>query len=418
MSGFSVVTNFRTTLASSITSTQTNIPVSSVTTTDGHVLTMSDLGNEVYIVVSPGGADMEIIKCTNVSNSPPTFTASVRGMAFYGITETAVPANQKAHNAGSVVIITNAHYVLERFVDKEGNETVGGNKTWTGTQTFQAKVTAPGDNTNRPTLTADNDTVTDTDLITFGQLARTVIAGGNPATDTQLGLVKLSSASSTPLEPVVLNDDEVSATAAPNKVPRADGSGKLSSGWGGAASGLATLDGSDLVVQNPANATTTPTDAKIPIQNLNKVAWNNSAPATGALTSFDGTHWNPLAIGTTGYAVRSNGTNPAYDAIGSNLNAPTRAIGNVYQNGSKFRLAFLSVRLGTTAGNTTNSVAANVENANPPTVVVSQIRNTMAGGDATQVDMLLIIPIPPNYYYQALGSGSQVALQYWYEFDL
>ena len=56
-----------------------------------------------------------------------------------------------------------------------------------------------------------------------------------------------------------------SETTAPYAIPAADLAGKLSSGWGGAASGLATLDGSSLVVQNPANATATPTASKIPI---------------------------------------------------------------------------------------------------------------------------------------------------------
>ena len=56
-----------------------------------------------------------------------------------------------------------------------------------------------------------------------------------------------------------------SETSAPYAIPAANSAGKLSSGWGGAVSGLATLDGSSLVVQNPANATATPTASKIPI---------------------------------------------------------------------------------------------------------------------------------------------------------
>jgi len=62
-------------------------------------------------------------------------------------------------------------------------------------------------------------------------------------------------------------EDPANATATPtaSKIPIADGSGKLAAGWGGAASTLATLDGSSKVVEDPANATATPGNAKIPI---------------------------------------------------------------------------------------------------------------------------------------------------------
>ena len=48
-----------------------------------------------------------------------------------------------------------------------------------------------------------------------------------------------------------------------------NGAGKIAAALGGAASTLATLDGSTLVVQNPANATATPTASKIPIADAN-----------------------------------------------------------------------------------------------------------------------------------------------------
>lgn len=59
--------------------------------------------------------------------------------------------------------------------------------------------------------------------------------------------------------------DPVNATATPtaSKIVKADGSGKLVAGWGGSASTLATLNGSSLVVQDPANATSTATASKI-----------------------------------------------------------------------------------------------------------------------------------------------------------
>jgi hypothetical protein len=65
----------------------------------------------------------------------------------------------------------------------------------------------------------------------------------------------------------IVNGTKATPTASPtaNSVPVSDGAGKLAAGWGGAASSLATLSGSSLVVQNPASANATPGNAVIPI---------------------------------------------------------------------------------------------------------------------------------------------------------
>jgi hypothetical protein len=55
------------------------------------------------------------------------------------------------------------------------------------------------------------------------------------------------------------------ATPAANAIAKANSAGKLLAGWGGAASTLATLNGSIKVVEDPANATATPTASKIPM---------------------------------------------------------------------------------------------------------------------------------------------------------
>ena len=58
-------------------------------------------------------------------------------------------------------------------------------------------------------------------------------------------------------------------SSAPYAIPAADVNGKLSSGWGGSVNTLATLNSSAKVVENPANATATPTAGKIPIADAN-----------------------------------------------------------------------------------------------------------------------------------------------------
>jgi hypothetical protein len=74
------------------------------------------------------------------------------------------------------------------------------------------------------------------------------------------GLASLDSSSK-----VVQDPANATATPTASKIPLADGSGKLAAGWGGNASTLATLDSNSKVVQNPANATATATASKIPI---------------------------------------------------------------------------------------------------------------------------------------------------------
>lgn len=81
---------------------------------------------------------------------------------------------------------------------------------------------------------------------------------------------------------VVQNPANATATPTASKIPIANGSGQLAAGWGGAASTLATLDANTLVVQNPANATATPTASKIPI------ADGSGKLADGWLPTLDG----------------------------------------------------------------------------------------------------------------------------------
>jgi microcystin-dependent protein len=119
--GYSVVTGYRTTLSTSMTSNQSTIPVSSLVTKDGHTMTMADLGTQVYLDIEPGSSREEIVRCTGISGS--MFTGCTRGLAFYGTSTSAVAANAKAHNAGSAIVMSNVHYVYEEFLDKTSGKT-------------------------------------------------------------------------------------------------------------------------------------------------------------------------------------------------------------------------------------------------------------------------------------------------------
>lgn len=130
-----VITNWKTTLSASITSTQTTIPVTSIQTSDdtAHTITTDDIDSIGFMVIEPGSSKVEIIKFTGITSNGDgtgTLTGVTRGLAFYGATETAVVANGRAHQAGSTIVLTNAHYYYDDLVDIVSDETIGGIKTF------------------------------------------------------------------------------------------------------------------------------------------------------------------------------------------------------------------------------------------------------------------------------------------------
>ena len=166
MLGYSVVSDYQTTLSSSMTTTQSTIAVSSMATTDGHTLTMSDLGSKVFLTIEPtSSSKKEIVMCTGISSS--TWTGCTRGLAFYGTSTASVSANRKKHSAGSIIIISNVHYVYEQLVDKDTSETITGDKTYSGNIDFSV---------NLPTI--PTATPTTSDQIASKQYVDDVGAGG------------------------------------------------------------------------------------------------------------------------------------------------------------------------------------------------------------------------------------------------
>lgn len=173
--GFSVVTRYKTTLASPMTSSQTTIPASSVTSFDGHTLTMVDLGSSVYLTVEPGASKEEIIKCTGISGT--SWTGCTRGLAFYGTSEISVSTNQKTHNAGSTVVMSNVHYIYEQLVDKDSTQNV------TSTLTFF----------NYPLVDSSlGNATTSRQLLTLGQAQTLASQGGATSTESVAGISELA----------------------------------------------------------------------------------------------------------------------------------------------------------------------------------------------------------------------------------
>jgi hypothetical protein len=136
--GYNVITNYKTTLSSSMTSSQTTVPVSTLLTHDGHTITTADVGGQAFLTIEPGGTSEEIVLCTVVSVS--SFTSCTRGLAYYGTSTLSIPTNAHAHQSGVTVIMSNVNYSVKQFVDKDSNETVGGNKNFTGNTLVQGTL--------------------------------------------------------------------------------------------------------------------------------------------------------------------------------------------------------------------------------------------------------------------------------------
>lgn len=122
------ITNFRTTLAQGMTSTQLTMILSSVTV-QGHAITSADYGAVIFFTINPGASNMEVVRAT--ANSSTTWTLDKRGLAWYGSTDDELTAFKFNHNASEPVIASNVKNWYELFVDLVQNQNVGGVKTFT-----------------------------------------------------------------------------------------------------------------------------------------------------------------------------------------------------------------------------------------------------------------------------------------------
>lgn len=133
--GYTVVTNYKTTVNVPMNITQDYVPVSSLTTKDGHTLTIDDV-DRVFLVTEPGKRKEEIILCESLNSSTVRWTDCIRGLAFYGKSLASVQDNIKTHSSGSTVVMSNTHQVYDQFINKDDDQTIGGDKWLTGTTTF------------------------------------------------------------------------------------------------------------------------------------------------------------------------------------------------------------------------------------------------------------------------------------------
>lgn len=191
--GYSVVSRYQTTLNQSMTSNQTTVPVSSVTTFDDHVLVMADLGDVVFLTIEPGKSREEIVKCTGISGT--SWTGCTRGLAFYGTSEVAVAANQNAHNAGSSVVMSNVHYVYDQLTDKDTDQTTSGDWDNSGDWTFSGNVSSTVQlfkYSSDVATCSDNDDICDKEYIDG-----VAVAGASDANTQTKGIVEMGASDET-----------------------------------------------------------------------------------------------------------------------------------------------------------------------------------------------------------------------------
>lgn len=177
MLGYTAVTDYDTTVNVPMNASQDYVPVSSLETPDGHTLTTSDV-TRGFLMVEPGKRKQEIIMCTGINATTSRWTTCTRGLAFYGKSLASVSANIQTHSVGSRVILSNVHQVYDQFVNKDDDQTIGGDKTYTGQTDFSNYLP-----TSTSTYATEN-----TQLITFSQLNAVTNQGAATGTETTQGI--------------------------------------------------------------------------------------------------------------------------------------------------------------------------------------------------------------------------------------
>lgn len=246
---------------SGVTGSNGSITLQSLTIPQtGYLLQDSDFSNTFYITLEPGNAKkQEIAGCTTVTqnaNGTATLSGCSRGLLPFS-PYTASSTYAFTHAGGTTVIFSDPPQLFNQYPAKDNNETITGQ--WSFSQ-------LPTSTTSTPTDPSQ--------LITLYQFQQATSTGGINASELVKGVSQLAtgvqaqsgtSLGSTGARLVLPNSLSNATSSATILVPITNSNGKLHNSFGGATSSLATLDTNVLVVQNPTNATSTPTANKIPI---------------------------------------------------------------------------------------------------------------------------------------------------------
>jgi len=223
-------------------------------------LSMDYFGDKGYFRINPNGDNIsEAGTFTGMTaNSDGTFTLTgvKTALAKYPYTETS--GLVRSHAIGSIVRFTNTAGFYNDLANKENDEIIDG--TWDFSTYLPTVITTAPTTDDQ---VASKKYVDDTAL--SGAPDATLTVKGISELATQAEMVAGTATGGTSANLVVWNS-YVSSTSATGTIPVSSlTNAYLDSSWGGSANSLATLDSNTLVVENPANATSTPTADKIPI---------------------------------------------------------------------------------------------------------------------------------------------------------
>jgi hypothetical protein len=182
----------------------TTLTLKSMTTIDGALVTMAMLGTYTFMTIEPGnGVNEEQIKFTGITQNA-NGTASLTGVSSvsFGTPYTVTSGLLKTHAGSVTAILSNTSGFYNSFVAKDDNGTISEVLTFTTPNFPQMDgIGTP------PTLPAQLSTK---------QYVDSVVTGGAPnASDTAIGITKLSVAPVSPTNPIAFgkNDPAVMVTS-------------------------------------------------------------------------------------------------------------------------------------------------------------------------------------------------------------
>jgi hypothetical protein len=202
-----LLADFRTSLSAKIAVAGTSGSIQNNLDDDGVALP----NGSYYFTLDADNAQKEHITCTLTgSNLTDIYSVSRQGVETSGTV--------REHRIGATVSITDFAHILVH------NKILNGDEALINKIKYATDLTFTDDKELIPKKYAD-------DL---------AIAGSPDATTTTKGIVLMSTAPASPTAPTALNSEEVTATPTANKVPRADATGKVDSGYisAGTSSGL------------------------------------------------------------------------------------------------------------------------------------------------------------------------------------
>ena len=200
-------------LTSSISSSDTTIPVSSTNDRDGIQLPLSP-NNKGYFNIEPGTTREESVVCTGISGN--SLTGCTRGLEASSDSEVGSTTLQFSHNAGTRIIMTNIAQFFGNYMDLLNDQTASGTKTFTDNP-FVPNPTLSGHAVNKSYVdsVAQQGGATSTEsVVGIIKLAdQTTMASSTHDSDEPAALYSLYSTSSAPVSgiyiPVTQNNGNI-----------------------------------------------------------------------------------------------------------------------------------------------------------------------------------------------------------------